>query len=69
MAVLDFPRDRAACLSRTLAPATRLIEVSGRRARSRIVVEFGGTLLVLMLIALGVAALRFTLVLAHGLLH
>lgn len=69
MAVLDFPTDRAACPSRTLTPATRLIEVSGRREGLRIVVEIGGTLVVFMLIALGVAALRFGLVLAHSFLH
>jgi hypothetical protein len=33
------------------------------------VVEIGGTLVVFMLIALGVAALRFGLVLAHSFVH
>ena len=69
MAVLDFPRDRAACASRALTPATRAIGASRRRKRSWIAVEIGGTLLVLMLIALGVLALRLVLVLAHGFLH
>jgi hypothetical protein len=35
----------------------------------RIAVETGGRLLVLVLIALGVLAFRFGLVLAHGFLH
>jgi hypothetical protein len=35
----------------------------------RTAVEIGGTLLALMLIALGVLALRFVLVLAHGFLN
>jgi hypothetical protein len=69
MAVQDFARGRAACPSQALTPANRAIGTDRQSRRLRIAVEIGGTLLVLMLIALGVLALRFGLVLAHGFLH
>ena len=69
MAVLDFARGRAARPSQTLTPAKRSIGADRQSTRLRITVEIGGTLLVLMLIALGVLALRFVLVLADGFLR
>jgi len=38
-------------------------------SRLRMALEVGGTLLILMLIAVGILALRFLLVLAHGIFH
>jgi hypothetical protein len=64
MTVVDLARGR----SRAPSSENHTISASGQPGRSRIAVEIGGTLLVLMLIALGVLALRFVLVLAHGVL-
>jgi hypothetical protein len=69
MAVLDCARARAAGASQTPTLANRVSDSSRPPRRLRIAVEIGGTLLVLMLIALGVLALRFVLVLAHGFLN
>lgn len=69
MAVLDFARGRAAYPSPTPSPADRSISASRQPRRLRIGVEIGGTFFALMLIAVGVLALRFALVLAHGLVH
>jgi hypothetical protein len=66
MAVLDFARGRVACLSQSSRPANRANGADRQSTRVRIAIEIGQTLLVLMLIALGVLALRFGLVLAHG---
>jgi hypothetical protein len=65
MAVLDFARGRAASPS----PANRAIGASRQQRPLRIAVGVGETLVVLTLIALGVLALRFALVLAHGFIH
>jgi hypothetical protein len=69
MAVLDLATRGAACPSQSPSPANRATRASRERKRSRIAAEIGGTLLVLMLIAVGVLALRFGLVLANGFLH
>ena len=69
MAVLDFARGWAARPSQTLTPANRAIGADQQSRHWRITVEIGGTLLVLMLIALGVLAVRFVLVLADGFLR
>ena len=69
MAVLDLARARAAGASQSPDLADRATRSSRQPKRSRIAAEAGRTLLVLMLIALGVLALRFGLVLAHGFLH
>ena len=69
MAVLDFARGRAARPPQTLTPANRSIGADRQSRSWRVTVEIGGTLLVLMLIALGVLALRFVLVLADGFLR
>ena len=71
MAVLEFRsrRSRAAALSH--APRHPNRDTGGRRPQSRVEagVEVGKTMLILMLIALGVVALRYVLVLAYGFLH
>jgi hypothetical protein len=69
MAVQDFARGRAAWPSQPPSPANRAIGSSRQPRPLRIAVEIGGTLFALMLIALGVLALRFALVLAHGFVH
>jgi len=51
------------------SPANRAIGPDRQQRRSRNAVEIGWTLLVLMLIALGILALRFVLVLAHGIVQ
>ncbi len=66
MAVSDFARGRVAYRPQTASPANRGIGTFRQQRRSRNAVEIGWTLLVLMLIALGVLALRFVLVLAHS---
>ena len=65
MAVLDVARGRAVCRPQSTSAANRATgDQRARRLRSA--VEIGGTFVVLMLIAVGVLALRFILVLAHG---
>jgi hypothetical protein len=65
MAVLDVARGRATCPPQSASAANRATgDRQPRRLRSA--VEIGGTLVVLMLIAVSVLALRFILVLAHG---
>ena len=66
MAVSDFARGRVACQPQTTSSADRAVGPYRQQRRSRNAVEIGWTLLVLMLIAFGVLALRFVLVLAHG---
>lgn len=68
MTVVDLARGRAVGVSQAPSSANRAISASRQPGRSRIAVEIGGTLLMLMLIAFGVLALRFVLVLAHGVL-
>jgi hypothetical protein len=68
MTVVDLARGRAVGVSQAPSSENHAISASRQPGRSRIAVEIGGTLLVLMLIALGVLALRFVLVLAHGVL-
>jgi len=46
--------------------ANRAIGAHRQRRRPGMAVEIGWTLLVLMLIAIGILALRFVLVVAHG---
>ena len=69
MAVSDFARGRVACQPQTASSADRAVGPYRQQRRSRNAVEIGWTLLVLMLIALGVLALRFVLVLAHGIVQ
>ena len=45
------------------------IDATRRPRRSQIAVEMGEVIVALVLIALAVLALRFVLVLAHGVLH
>jgi hypothetical protein len=69
MAVLDCARARTVGASQTPKLADRVSGSSRPPKRLRIAVEAGRTLLMLMLIALGVLALRFGLVLAHDFFH
>ena len=69
MAVSDFARGRVVCQPQMASPANRAIGPDRQQRRSRNAVEIGWTLLVLMLIALGILALRFVLVLAHGIVQ
>ncbi|HEY4836066.1 MAG TPA: hypothetical protein VII07_15490 [Bradyrhizobium sp.] len=65
MAVLDVARGREVCRPQSTSAANRATgDRQPRRLRSA--VEIGGTLVALMLIAVSVLALRFILVLAHG---
>ncbi|HKM72092.1 MAG TPA: hypothetical protein VJX94_18880 [Stellaceae bacterium] len=66
MAVLDFARGRVACQPQMAGSANRAIGAHRQRRRPGMAVEIGWTLLVLMLIAIGILALRFVLVVAHG---
>jgi hypothetical protein len=63
MAVLEPGRDRAAASLQGAELSGRAVRVSRQRSRAWVAVE---TFFVLMVIALGVLALRFVLVLAHG---
>ena len=68
MDVLDVARGRAAGPSQSASTTNRAMgDRQPRRLRSA--VEIGGTLVALMLIAVGVLALRFILVLAHGMVQ
>ena len=71
MASLDVASDRVASLSHAASPANRAIASDKQQtgSRLRMALEVGGTLLILMLIAVGILALRFLLVLAHGVFH
>jgi hypothetical protein len=71
MASLDVASGRIAGLSQAPGPANRVIATDKQQTtcRLRIALEVGGTLLVLMLMAISILALRFVLVLAHGILH
>jgi hypothetical protein len=47
----------------------RAVGTNRQQSRGEIAVEVGKTMLILMLVALGVVALRYVLVLAYGVLH
>jgi len=69
MALLDFARRRPTDLSHAPGLPNRTIGASRQQSRVGIAVEVGKTILILMLIAVGIAALRCVLVVAHGVLH
>ena len=69
MASLDFARRRPAGRSDAQRLPNRATGVGRQQSRGEIAVEVGKTMLILMLIALGVVALRYVLVLAYGFLH
>ena len=69
MALLDFARRRHAGLSDAQRLPDRATGVGRQQSRGEIAVEVGKTMLILVLIALGIVALRYVLVLAYGVLH
>jgi hypothetical protein len=69
MALLDFARRRPAGFSYAQRPPERAVRASRQPSRVEIAIEVGKTMLILMLIALSIVALRYVLVLAHGVLH
>ena len=71
MASLDFASGRVAGLLHAPGPPSRVIATDKQQTTSRLrmALEVGGTMLILMLIAVGILALRFALVLAHGVLQ
>ena len=48
---------------------TALLALAGNKAELDIAIEVGKTMLILMLVALGIVALRCVLILAYGVLH
>ena len=68
MAALDFAKGGVACTSEREILANRETGTHRQPRHSRTAFEIGGTFLVLVLIGLGVLALRYVLVLAHGIL-
>ena len=69
MALLDFARRRPAGLSHAPSRSDRAAGVGRQQSRIEIVVEIGRTMLILMLIALSIVALRYVLVVAHSVVH
>jgi hypothetical protein len=71
MASLEFARRRTRPAGPSLGPSlpNRAVGVGRQQSRGEIAVEVGKTMLILMLIALGIVALRYVLVLAYGVLH
>jgi hypothetical protein len=66
MAALDFAKGGVVCTSEREILANRETGTHREPRHSRTAFEIGGTFLMLMLIALGVLAARFVLVLAYG---
>jgi hypothetical protein len=69
MALLDLTKPRPAGLSQAQPLPNRAVGANRQQSRGEIAVEVGKTMLILMLVALGIVALRYVLVLAHGVLH
>ena len=70
MALLEFDRSWGRRLSVAPNPVGRATAAKKDQSTwQRTALEMAGTLLVLMGIAVGVLALRFALVLMHGVLH
>ena len=69
MALLDFARRRPAGLSQAPNRSDRAAGVCRQQSRIEIAVEIGRTMLILMLIALSIVALRYVLVVAHSVVH
>ena len=69
MARLDFARRRPSGFSHSPAVPDCPVLASPQQSRVEIAVEVGRTMLILMLIALFIVALRYVLVLAHGVVH
>jgi hypothetical protein len=69
MIALDFTEGRAVCRSQPEIVANYETGTPREPRRSRMALEIGATFLALILIALGVLAARFVLVLAYGIPH
>jgi hypothetical protein len=69
MAALDFARGKPASTLQAPALANPARGAFRPLRGSQFAIQIGGTFLALLLIALGVLAFRFVLVLAHGFLH
>jgi hypothetical protein len=69
MALLDLAKRRRAGLSHARRLPNRAVGTNRQQSRGEIAVEVGKTMLILMLVALGIVALRYVLVLAYGVLH
>jgi hypothetical protein len=69
MALLDLAKRRPAGLSHARRLPNRAVGANRQQSRGEIAVEVGKTMLILMLVALGIVALRYILVLAYGVLH
>jgi hypothetical protein len=71
MAILEFAshRTRAAAVSQAPSHLDRNIEARRPQSRRENFREVGNTMLILMLVAIGIVALRYLLVVAYGLLH
>jgi hypothetical protein len=69
MALLDLAKRRPAGLSHAQRLPNRVVGTNRQQSRGEIAVEVGKTMFVLMLVALGIVALRYVLVLAYGVLH
>jgi hypothetical protein len=70
MALLDLGRGQVARPSRALGPVNGTTAADKRQSTWwSVALEVAGAFLVLMGIALGLLALRFVLVLTHGVLH
>jgi hypothetical protein len=69
MALLDFARRRPVGLLHAPSRSARAAGVGRQQSRIEIAVEIGRTMLILMLIALSIVALRYVLVVAHSVVH
>lgn len=69
MALLDLAKRRPAGLLHAQRLPNRTVGTNRQQSRGEIAVEVGKTMLILMLVALGIVALRYVLVLAYGVLH
>ena len=69
MALLEFGRRRPVGLSHAQRAPNRAVGAGRQQSQLDIAIEVGKTMLILMLVALGIVALRCVLILAYGVLH
>jgi hypothetical protein len=69
MALLEFARRRPAGLSQAQILPGQAIGANRQPSRIEVAAEVGRTMLILILIAVGIVALRYVLVLAHSLVQ
>jgi hypothetical protein len=71
MALLEFARRRTGAVGRSPTPSlpNGAAGLGRQQSRMEAAAEVGRTLLILMLVALSIVALRYALVLAHRLLQ